>query len=233
MNKLFFIKLCLILVLGVLGLVNSAYAQTSFDASGSNGGAIIPGWSSDSCVGTIDGAIRYNSGTQGIELCAAGTWTSLIGGGGLMGKVTQTAATNCIWSSSSTSYTTLSTNDNDCNALTVSGSASAPTEGKIPAIRFVSLPAGDYEVIFNVQMFNVSGSIGCNYRITDGTNYSGWTYIDQSTWTKEFIIGTFNYGSTQSNITFYLQTMRDFGSGSCSVGNDISQATMTITVKAI
>jgi len=53
---------------------HSAHAQTSFDGSGANGGSIILGYDSRDCDGTIEGAIRYNSGSSCAEFCDGTAW---------------------------------------------------------------------------------------------------------------------------------------------------------------
>ncbi|WP_245890846.1 LamG domain-containing protein [Albidovulum aquaemixtae] len=46
-------------------------AQMSLDASGPNGGSIIAGYDSRSCSGLLTGAMRYNSSSGKVEVCAS------------------------------------------------------------------------------------------------------------------------------------------------------------------
>lgn len=53
-----------------------AAAQTAFNAGGPNGGSVIVGWSSDSCVPGIAGAIRYSSTTKCPDHSAGIAWAT-------------------------------------------------------------------------------------------------------------------------------------------------------------
>lgn len=74
---------CLVICVTPLGAV---HAQTSFDASGVNGGSIIPGADSRACVPALAGAIRFHSTTSCVEYCdGVNTWVcpNGCGNGGL------------------------------------------------------------------------------------------------------------------------------------------------------
>ncbi|UOF02547.1 autotransporter outer membrane beta-barrel domain-containing protein [Bdellovibrio reynosensis] len=132
----------------------------------------------------------------------------------LVGSLTMLGATNCQWQLAPASFTSYTTADADCAAATVTGLASAPTEGKIPAIRFASLPAGDYEVsVFMYSMYPVDGGVYCRWRLWDGTNHSGThgAYEDEVVHLRGF----FSYASDQTNKTFYIQTITDTATKNC------------------
>ena len=198
----------------------------------------------DGTAGSQAGCMRYNDSTDRLEYsndCTTFTpidnvaYSSTGGGSGnLVGTIRIGAATNCVWSYNGTTFTTLNTNDNDCGTITVTGSAIAPAEGKIPAIQFASLPAGSYEVTVNAQ-FQTLNTNFCAYRIWDGSTHSGWTVTEEVAWTDNMMTGVFTYGSTQTNKTFYIQTRRDGGTGGCDVANDLptSYHGVEITVKSL
>lgn len=74
------LALCLAICVTPLG---AAHAQTSFDASGVNGGSIIPGADSRLCVPALAGAIRFNSTTSCVEYCdGINAWVCPNSGGG-------------------------------------------------------------------------------------------------------------------------------------------------------
>lgn len=69
--------------------ITPAGAQTAADFSSPNAGSVIPGYDSRTCDGTIEGAVRYNSGASEIEFCNGSAWTVPASGGGC------TAPTSC------------------------------------------------------------------------------------------------------------------------------------------
>jgi len=81
-------------ILLVLCMPAMAIAQTGADmrgdvgGSGIDGGSIIPGYDSRTCDGTIEGAIRYNSGASSPEYCDGATWVRTgVGALGSCGQV--------------------------------------------------------------------------------------------------------------------------------------------------
>ena len=68
----------------------------------------------------------------------------------------------------------------------------------------------------------------CYYRITDGTDYSGFVELsgqnsDMDDFKEQTITGLFSYGSEQSDITFYLQAYANNGNvDACVVWNNYS-----------
>lgn len=202
------------------------------ETSGSfTGGSIRIGNDSRSCDGTLEGAIRYNSGAM--EFCNGSIWSSVGGGGGggTFGKITMPAGAGCSFSTTSTSWYTFDTQDSSCGTQTASGDASVPSEGKIPAIRFATLPAGNYLVIANAYMSAGGADEGfrrCVFRIYDGSTGSGRTFAwhydgsspqyDQQV-SSEILVGSFSYASEQTGHTFYIQSDAD-GTGSCRIALD-------------
>lgn len=171
-------------------------------------------------------SLMYDATASRWRMISYATGSDSGGGSSLIGKLRMEYAANCNWSTTSGTYVSLATNDTDCNAATVSGSASAPSEGKIPAIKFASLPAGDYQVIVNanIEATYGSGNIGCYFRIFDGTSNSGavdvWDDSSSSYDTSDRMVGTFSYASDQTDLTFYVQATRHTGTtGSCRIYN--------------
>ncbi len=178
----------------------------------------------------VNGMIRYNMTTTNLESYANGNWYTRAKG--LMGKLTMAGHSSCLFSKNSTSWTTYSTANSNCNAATVSGGASAPTEGQIPAIKFATLPPGDYEVVFNVAtMYGSSTSTDCNFRITDGTNFSGNVFSENED--ISHMIGQFSYSSAQTNIEFYIQVAAQNTSNNCNVDLSLGNSYLEIWVKGI
>jgi hypothetical protein len=69
-HRLFF----LILTLLVLNFHSSLFAQTSFNAGGVNGGAIVVGASTTNCSGAMVGGMRWSTTNSCMEICAGSTW---------------------------------------------------------------------------------------------------------------------------------------------------------------
>lgn len=192
-------------------------------------GEVKFGNTGSTCNSSTEGQQRYNSTSKKMEYCNGTQWVEFgsggVGGGGsLYGYLRMEGANNCYWTITSSSFVTVNTNDNDCSTPTVSGNASLPSEGKIPAIRFASLPAGDYEVRFNAQMAGNGNGATCRFRLTDGTQTSGYAsinnlYVSPQLFTMNSLVGLFSYATDQTNKTFYVQVAR-FDSGSCQIYND-------------
>lgn len=89
-----------------------SFAQVSIDASGSGGGAIVVGESTDACDSSIQGALRFNTSNQCVEYCSGSAWTCPI-----------TTGASC--SLSSTTFTAITglakLEQANSNALTISG----------------------------------------------------------------------------------------------------------------
>lgn len=84
-ERFYLMRLPLVLFFSLLFVaLNAAHAQTSFDASGADGGSIIPGYDSRACGGggAPGGAIRYNSATSCAEFCDGSSWLCPNSGGG-------------------------------------------------------------------------------------------------------------------------------------------------------
>lgn len=191
---------------------------------------------------TNKGCLRYDGTGNKLQYSHDCTTFSDMGSGGsgastLMGTLHMDGAAGCEWGMNGTTFTSLTTANASCAAASVTGGASAPAEGKIPAIKFASLPAGDYEVTFNVQFLPSSSGAFCRYRIYDGSTAAGKlvlnTFPDSA---NNYMTGIFSYGSTQTNKTFYIQARRVTGGGTddCSVFNDeAAVSTMDIWVKSL
>lgn len=126
------------------------------------------------------------------------------------------------WSWSTTSYSTAAT----VAGVTYStrGNASAPATN-IPAIKFASLPAGFYRVIVKGAHYFAQGTSPSPVsfcKLYDGTSFStegGVVLAETASKNVSFteVEGTFNYTSTQTNITIEMQCKVDSTTGSPSV----------------
>ncbi|AFY02333.1 hypothetical protein [Bdellovibrio bacteriovorus] len=139
---------------------------------------------------------------------------------GVVGTLTMLGANNCMWNQATTSFTSVTAANSNCPAATVTGSASAPTEGKIPAIRFANLPAGEYEVsLFMYSLYPVDAAVYCRYRLWDGTNHSGTVGVREAE--TSHLKGFFSYATAQTNLTFYVQTATDTATKNCRLDMSI------------
>lgn len=126
------------------------------------------------------------------------------------------------WSTTSGSFADFST-QTGCTYTTY-GAALAPSTN-IPAIKFASLPPGEYkiEVEGALEFSPTSGSSGGLLRIFDGTNgareLSHLATSNGSYTITPTMIGSFGYSSAQSNVTFSIQGRLQSGSGTTYVGN--------------
>ena len=221
----------------------SGYPAPQYSSSSGGGGASVLGDLTDvDITGYADGKVLMYSASPGKWVPGLISGSGSGGGGGsgtsLVGKfyMAPNGADDCEWSINSRSFTKFTTPDSDCNNATVTGSASIPSEGKIPAIKFASLPAGDYEVTV-VSGFWTYDAVDCTFRITDGTNSAGLARVtyEGTSWMAPYatqLTGTFSYGSDQTDITFYVETRSD--SGSCRIYNgSLDFGTLEIWVTAL
>lgn len=173
-------------------------------------------------TGSVAGNVPVMGATGMVanKMCTSdGTGTGLIcnvnipGTNTLVGSLTMLGNAGCVWQHANTSYASF-TNQAACNAATVTGLASAPTEGKIPGIRFANLPAGDYEItVLLFSLYPVDGGVYCRYRIWDGTNFSGTAGAYESEIYQ--MTGFFSYATDQTNLTFYIQAQTETATKNC------------------
>jgi len=120
------------------------------------------------------------------------------------------------WDLSSTSYVDYPA-DGGCVVESTEGYASEP-DTKIPGVKFNSLPPGKYEVIARGLFRAGASATKCGYRISDGTNAEGETFVQQDhDRSRNNIIATFTYEQAQSNITFKMQGKSVDGVLNCPV----------------
>lgn len=133
----------------------------------------------------------------------------------LMGAVTITGC-SAPWTTTSTTFVT-PTVATGC-VYTTYGNALAPTT-MIPAIRFATLPAGDYYVQYEGKMFQATTAANSQYQFSDGTN-TAREITSISAGTTNTGSGSSNqsisYTSPQSNITLVFRMKTDSG-GTASV----------------
>ena len=121
---------------------------------------------------------------------------------GLYGYLKYSSTASCTWSTTSTTFVTFSAVA-ACPTPTVYGNASAPAT-KIPAIKFTTLPAGEYQVVLTGRFFKSANGSG-SAKITDGTTHSGYSLsfptVAADTGTN-VLVGKFSYTTPQTNIQF-------------------------------
>lgn len=144
-------------------------------------------------------------------------------------------ASACTWSATQSVYADFGSNSNCTfpSGSNLRGNAIAPAT-KVPAIRFASLPPGDYLFIARGGFYKpTNAGAYTSYRFHDGTNGSE----DQTTFLNgtssdtltPLIMGRFTYTTTQSNITFNIQGQSTVGDALIEAGQTGSSG-LTITV---
>ena len=71
------INFIIFFLLSLILISSSASAQTSFNAGGINGGAIVVGTSSNTCNGTMLGGIRWSATNSCMEICNGTLWNCI------------------------------------------------------------------------------------------------------------------------------------------------------------
>lgn len=126
------------------------------------------------------------------------------------GSLKYGVAANCAWATTSATYADFAA-DADCSAPTVTGKASAPGT-KIPGVTFSSVIPGEYMVMVQANFQLGSVNDVCEYRISDGTNASGYMKLSNlSNLPGNTLVGSFRYTSQQANLTFQIQAQRASG----------------------
>lgn len=129
----------------------------------------------------------------------------------LVGTISVSGCTSQ-WSTTSTTFASYAT-QTGCS-YTVTGQALAPTTN-IPAIRFDSLPAGDYRLEYEGTAGNNTANKNAFYQFFDGTNTSRETTVIGGSAGASFtgtLQHTISYTSPQSNVTLQIRGKADSAS---------------------
>jgi hypothetical protein len=141
-----------------------------------------------------------------------------------VGSIKYDAASSCDWGRTgggSDSWGNFSA-DTDCASPTVTGSASDPGS-KIPAIKFSSLPPGEY--LFEARGFFYkfgTQDAPVYFRFSDGTNTTpgAGLYSGSSPDAAMNLTGRIRYVTAQSNVTINIQGSTVNTSNTVSIGNN-------------
>jgi hypothetical protein len=141
-----------------------------------------------------------------------------------VGSIKYDAASSCDWGRTgggSDSWGNFSA-DTDCASPTVTGSASDPGS-KIPAIKFTSLPPGEY--LFEARGFFYkfgTQDAPVYFRFSDGTNTTpgAGLYSGSSPDAAMNLTGRIRYATAQSNVTINIQGSTVNTSNTVSIGNN-------------
>lgn len=145
--------------------------------------------------------------------------------------------TNCVWVTGDTgaAFTEFPA-DTDCPAPTTAGYASAPST-KVPRIKFASLPPGEYMVVVSGRFTPETGGVSADldYKISDGTNTSGYSGIvisptSGTTSRDSNMVGRFTYTAAQTNIEFRPVASSSSNSNDPAIQNGTNGAALEISV---
>ena len=170
-----------------------------------------------------------NSGTSNIKVAnmsyGKASNVGTVAQASFYGSVKYTAATNCGWQRSSTTFGNY-TADTDCATPTATGNASAPST-KIPAIVLNNLPAGDYLFKAIGYVYSSSSASACSWRFSDGTNSSSpaTAYSQFGGVGVPGFEGRIKYDTVQSSVTINVQAASVTTSTSCDIYPDTSGKT--------
>jgi hypothetical protein len=135
-----------------------------------------------------------------------------------VGSLTYNEVASCGWTTTSAPWVDFAA-DTDCTSRTVIGEVLTP-DTYIPGFK-LNVKQGTIMVVAQAA-FTVSGADGaCDYRLTDGTNYSGEIRnvrnISVNATTNSQLIGSFAYTAAQTGVTFKIQGGAAGGSPTCNV----------------
>jgi len=170
--------------------------------------------------GTSNGYKIYSTGTSAfaadeVFVGKAAPFQS-VSGAKLVGLVDISSCASS-WSTSSTSFADFSATTG-CVYSTY-GQAQAPST-MIPAIKFASLPAGDYKLEYEGQLYNNVTAKNSYYRFWDGTNYARETSIAGTVAASSpGMSQSISYSTAQTNITISIRAKTDSGGNAYVYGN--------------
>lgn len=150
-----------------------------------------------------------------------------VSGAKLVGAVVVTGCTT-YWSTTSTTFASFGT-QTGCSYSTI-GSASAPATN-IPAIKFASLPAGDYRLEYEGTLYQTTAAKGGYYQFSDGTNTArelSQVYNSGGSIQSPTLSQTISYSTAQSNITFEVKGKTDSGGTTALYGTTVSPAVIKV-----
>lgn len=123
-----------------------------------------------------------------------------------IGSAKWTGASNCFWSTSSTSFGNFGA-DSDCSTPSVTGAVTAPGT-KIPAVVLSNLPPGTLMVVASGAFYK-GGTVdsAVQFRFHDGTSAFGTSQIYGGTAIESgpVLVGSIDYASGQSSLTINIQ----------------------------
>jgi hypothetical protein len=168
--------------------------QIPFIMNGTNNGIKVKTTSSTTGTILVDNAfVGLSSPFQNVN------------GAQLLGTVVITGCASN-WQTSGTIFADFSV-QTGCNYV-VSGSALAPST-MIPAIKFASMPAGDYRIEYEGMVYNLGATNkGAYAQFSDGTNTARETsalYLASANVSSSGISQSISYNTTQSNVTLSLR----------------------------
>lgn len=183
-------------------------------------------------VGTTTGSthgvyVKTTASTTGdvyVDDCLVGPNRNIgsVSQASIYGSVSTAGTASCAWTRTSNgSYASFS-EDTDCPTATASGYASAPAT-RIPAIKFASLPPGEYEVTATGAFQTETATGACLFKFTDGTLNSNTMSVYATSGTARHMVlsGKFTY-TTAAARTIEIQATGLGGSNACGVNADTS-----------
>lgn len=175
--------------------------------------------------GTSNGIV-IKSATTGstntyIDDAFVGTMTPFQGvnGAKLVGTIKITGCSQA-WTIASTSYVDFSPTGITGCVYTATGQAQSPSTS-IPGIKFASLPAGDYRLEYEGQVYSPVTSKNAFFRFYDGTNFATEEASMYSTTAATGYAGisqSISYSTTQSNVTLRVSGKNDASGGAYIYG---------------
>jgi hypothetical protein len=150
-----------------------------------------------------------------------------VNGAKLVGTVTITGCA-AVWTTTSTTFAEFGT-QTGCT-YSVSGQAQAPSTN-IPAIKFASLPAGEYRLEYEGAIRQTTANLSAYYQFWDGTNTARETsqIVSQggTIWTPG-ISQSISYSSNQSNVTLSIRGKTDSGGTTSILGTTSSPGVIKV-----
>jgi hypothetical protein len=144
-----------------------------------------------------------SAGTLNVDECYVGEARNIgtVAQSYLIGGV---VITGCAWNTTSTSMANFPTTTG-CTYIPF-GAASAPST-MLPALKFASMPAGDYEIVWDGAIGPTTASKQANLQTSDGTNFSrenSQIFCSAGQCSGFPLTHSINYSSPQSAVTLAL-----------------------------
>lgn len=176
--------------------------------------------------GSEQGCFRYNVATNTLEVShQCNSNFSIISDAGFYGSLEWQVTPGCNWQSTATSFSNFASvgacddKVRIAKGLTTSTTSIGAPEGRMPAIKFDSMPAGIYHIVAKAN-FDSDADAYCNWRFSDGTYNSTPMAMGYANGQWGIIEGELHIPTDQGQTVIQIQADSSSGAVECQIYSD-------------